>query len=417
MNNVVDANFNTVVNVKIANVLKAISDLKIGRSIIIVDDNGRENEGDLVASCENVTLPTIDFMIKHSSGILCMATTSNQIQKLGLDKLVSKNHKRDNFETAFTMSIEASSGISTGVSAMDRLRTLKVASKLDAKMDDVVCPGHVFPLQARDGLLDERKGHTEASVEICKLAAVGESAVIAELPSLYGGKMMRGEELDFFAKTYNLTVISVNDILEYKESLKSYVCYKYSEAKLPTEFGNFMISIYLNDKKEELTVLSMGDINGADFVPVRLHSKCLTGDSFHSIKCDCKYQLHSAMEYIAKKGVGAILYLDQEGRGIGLAEKIKAYSMQDKGMDTIEANLAINMPVDARTFDFAIAVLKQLNLKSVELITNNPKKLDSLKSIFTNDSIRMYNIVAGVTNENKDYLDVKKSKMNHKLKF
>jgi 3,4-dihydroxy 2-butanone 4-phosphate synthase/GTP cyclohydrolase II len=392
------------------NILRAIDSLKRGRPIIIIDENTRENEGDLVASAQTITDATMHFMVTHSSGVICLSLMPSQIEKLGLPMIDSPIHKKDKFSTAFSYSIESSSGVGTGISAKDRAHTIRVASNLNATEKDVISPGHVFPLKAREKLLQERQGHTEASIEMCILAGLNKAAAIVELPNSMGG-MLKGEELEFFAQTYDIPVVSIQEIINYKKLSKKQV-QKYSQSKLPTEFGEFDITVFVDETNDELVVLSMGDLS-KDYIPVRLHSKCLTGDVFHSLKCDCKQQLHDALNYIAKQNCGMMLYLNQEGRGISLADKIKTYALQEQGFDTIDANLKIGKPVDSRNYDYALAVLKEYNLKSIELISNNPDKIDAVKTLYSN--VKVKNIPSMANKHNEKYLHTKLNRLKHNI--
>ncbi|MDR2007939.1 MAG: 3,4-dihydroxy-2-butanone-4-phosphate synthase [Alphaproteobacteria bacterium] len=391
------------------NVKAALEALKAGHPIIIVDNDDRENEGDLVAAAQTVSDETINFMVMHSSGVICLSLLDTHVDKLKLPMMNSANHAKDKFATAFTYSIEASSGVSTGISARDRAHTIRTAGNPSAVYTDVISPGHVFPLRARPGLLSERQGHTEASIEICLLAGLYPSAAIVEVAAP-NGNMLRGEDLETFAKTYRVPIISVADIINYKENADTYV-EKYSQAHLPTQFGDFDISVWHDVYSEELVVISRGDLTQEN-VPLRVHSKCLTGDVFHSLKCDCNEQLHNALKYINEKGYGMVVYLDQEGRGIGLSDKIKAYSLQEQGLDTIEANLKIGKPIDARTWDYALAVLKTYNLKSIELLTNNPDKISAMQTLYGNN-VSTKSIPSSINEYNEKYIDTKLQKMKH----
>ncbi len=397
-----------------SDIQEAIKFLKEGKPIIIVDDKNRENEGDLVVSSQTITDETANFMVMHSSGVICITLTEEQMDNLELPMMVSKSHEKDKFSTAFAYSIEASFGVTTGISAKDRAHTIRTASNPAAKAKDIISPGHVFPLKAKKGLLDERKGHTEASIEMCLLSSLNPSAAIVEICNNVGN-MMKGEELNTFAKTYRLPIVSIEEIIEYKKKNNSgYYIEKISESLLPTEFGDFEISVWNNKNKEELVVLKKGDLKQNN-IPVRLHSKCLTGDVFHSLKCDCNQQLHNALNYINNKGYGLLLYLDQEGRGLTLADKIKTYALQEKGFDTIEANLKIGKPVDARTWDYAIEVLKQFNLTSIELLTNNPDKIIALKKLYSDSNLKIKSLPSKANKHNKDYLQTKLNKMKHTI--
>lgn len=397
-----------------SNLRKAIADLQEGRPIIIVDENTRENEGDLVIAAQCINEYNTNFMIKHTSGIICVATTKEQLAHLRLPRLQSQHHTIDPLSTPFTLSCEASSGITTGVSAKDRARTIKIIGNPKSTYTDLVAPGHVFPLEAHEKGLSGRSGHTEASVALCKLASLWPAAAISEIPS-ETGSMLKGQELESFAKTYGLTLVSVQEVAQATEELPC--VQKLAEAKLPTEHGDFTISVWREDGvPEEHIVLSKGNITGQENVPVRLHSQCLTGDVFHSKKCDCGTQLSRALNYIAKRGYGLFLWLRQEGRGIGLVNKIKAYHLQDtKNLNTIEANLALNLPEDARDFRSSAEIIKAFQPKSIDLLTNNPNKISEMTQYLEKIVVHRHELFGKVTQENIGYLKTKKNDMHHLL--
>ena len=392
----------------------AIKELKKGRPVIIVDDNNRENEGDLVVAAEVATPYAINFISKHSSGVICLATTEEQLNRLKLPQVSSPNHTKDPLATPFSVSCEASKNISTGISAFDRAESIKVIGNPKSTPSDIVVPGHIFPLQAHSLGLRGRKGHTEASVELCKLAKLWPAAAIAEIPSENGG-MMKGKDLDIFAKTYNIPLVSIKEIEEVIKQEHTTV-FKTAESKLPTSFGIFNISIWEStvDTCEGHIVLTMGEIKGAENVPLRIHSQCLTGDVFYSKKCDCGEQLQAALKHISEKGKGILIWLRQEGRGIGLTNKIKAYYLQDTlNLDTIEANLRLNLPVDARRFDEAIEIINYFAPQSIELLTNNPQKLEEVKAAWNNKVVRK-ELLGKQHKENVNYLKIKQTKCTNK---
>ncbi|MGV3278654.1 GTP cyclohydrolase II [Rickettsiales bacterium LUAb2] len=396
------------------NILDALEDLKKGFPIIITDSTSRENEADLVVAAQTITNGSANFLVKHSSGVICLATTKEQLDRLKVPLINSVHHNKDIMSTAFAYSLEAKHKIGSGISAIDRAISIRTAGNPSSSADDIVVPGHIFPLQAREGGILERDGHTEASVEMCKLAGLWPAAAIVEVASENGG-MLKGEDVNIFANTYRIPIVTTQEIKDFILSKPSFVL-KSAQAKLPTKFGNFEISTWEELKtKQTHLVLTKGELKNTKDVPVRIHSQCLTGDVFHSIKCDCGEQLTAAMEYISSKQKGIIIWLSQEGRGIGITNKIKAYELQDtKGLNTIDANLALNLPIDARTYDCAIEILNKLNLTSIELLTNNPEKINTLKNNL-DCKVAVKPLIIKANKENKEYLQVKKNLMNHLL--
>ncbi len=394
------------------NIYEAITALRKGRPIIIVDDDERENEGDLVVAAQTVTDGSINFMVKHSSGVICLSTTEQQLEKMGLVNTQSTKHAKDKFQTGFCASFEASKGISTGISAKDRAYSIRLAANPNIKPDDIISPGHVLTLKANDNGLKARQGHTEASVAICSLAGLFPAAAIVELPN-ENGDMMRQNELNSFAQTYDIPMISIADIIEAEKKTSQELITFAAQSNLPTEYGQFTIKVYHEEASDKNhIVLVKGDVSDKEHVPVRLHSQCLTGDVFHSTKCDCRSQLHYALEKIQNSDVGMLIWLRQEGRNIGLINKIKAYSLQDEGMDTVEANQALGLPVDARDWDIAVKILNEHKPKSIDLITNNPNKFQAVIDKFTGD-VNIVKAKGEVTETNQDYLRIKKEKMGH----
>lgn len=391
------------------NIQVAINALQNGRPVLIVDDQKRENEGDLVIACQTITEASTNFLVKHSSGIVCMATTGEQLQRLGLPQIESPHHKRDKQATAFAYSFEASSGITTGISAKDRAYSLHIAARPDAKKSDILSPGHLFPLKAVEGGLDNRQGHTEAAVDLCQLAGLWPSAAISEVPD-ENGDMLKGDKLTFFAQTYNIPLVTTAEVIAAKRQSEALVVLE-AQSHLPTKFGDFNIQIWREGKKEHIAIIK-GNVKNQKDVLVRIHSQCLTGDVFASKKCDCQSQLHHALNAIENAGQGVVLWLRQEGRGIGLTNKIKAYALQEQGLNTVEANKKLGLPTDSRSYKVVGEILQNLGIKSVCLITNNPYKLQALEGYYKG-KINHIPSVGERTQENSGYLDVKKEILGH----
>ncbi len=390
------------------NLQQCLINLRKGLPIIVVDDKNREDEADLVASCDTLTLGAINFMVKHGSGVICMTASKDHLEnKLKLKKMESSAHKGDKLDTPFYQSFEASAGITTGISAKDRLLSIKKASSGNATSEDIISPGHVFPLKVHEDSLQGRQGHTEAGSAICKLAGLSNRSVIVELPDV-NGEMLRDERLEIFAQTYNLPAIDIKTI---KEAEQDYKKLEAASSFLPTEFGDFKISTWVNSVScEPHVALVKGNVENQENVPLRVHSECLTGDVMYSLKCDCGEQLKQSLKYIQEQERGIFLWLRQEGRGIGLINKIKAYSLQEKGLDTIEANEKLNLPVDAREWEEAVNILKTYNVKSFELLTNNPEKISFVQDNF---KCSIKHLKPTIQKHNKDYIETKKEKLNH----
>ena len=394
---------------------EAIEDIKQGKMVIVVDDPNRENEGDLVIAAEKVTPEAINFMAKFGRGLICLALPEERCNELGFEPMTPR--PTDPKETAFCVSVDAHPkfGTTTGISAYDRAITIKRAVSPDARPEDFVKPGHVFPLRARKGGVLKRSGHTEAAVDLARLAGLYPAGVICEIMD-EDGTMMRLPKLLDYAKEHGLKIISIADLIEYRMKSESLIR-REAVANLPTVYGNWKIYAYtsLVDNKEHVALV-MGKIDENEPVLVRVHSECLTGDVFGSLKCDCRSQLHRAMEMIAEEGKGVIVYLRQEGRGIGLVNKIKAYHLQDHGFDTVEANEKLGFPADMRDFGIGAQILRDLGVKKMRLMTNNPKKLIGLEG-YGLEIVERVPIVTGVCEYNIGYLQTKKEKLGHLIEL
>lgn len=391
----------------------ALADLKAGRMLVVVDDENRENEGDVICASQFATPDNINFMAVHGRGLICLALTGDRLDRLELPLMVSKN--TDNNQTAFTVSIDAVNGVSTGISAEDRARTIQVSIHPDTKPQDLRRPGHIFPLRAIDGGVLKRAGHTEASVDLSRLAGLYPSGVICEIQNP-DGSMARLPELIEYAKTHKLKIISIADLITYRLKHDRFVR-RETVAKLPTQFGEFMIYAYRDtqDNSEHVAVVK-GD--PAEFkdkpVMVRVHSECLTGDALGSLRCDCRMQLQAALKMIENAGSGIIVYLRQEGRGIGLVNKLKAYSLQDIGYDTVEANERLGFPADLRNYGVGAQMLNDLGVQKIRLITNNPRKIAGLKGYGIEVTDRVPLLIEA-TDYNSIYLATKAEKLGHML--
>ena len=389
---------------------EVIEDLKAGKPVIIVDDESRENEGDLVIAAEFATRETINFIIKEARGLLCTPMLEKDLIRLGIHQMVEKN--TDNHETAFTVSVDHVD-TTTGISPEERAVTMQKLIDPNSKADDFRRPGHVFPLRYKEGGVLVRQGHTEASIDLCKLAGLYPAAAICEITN-DEGYMSRMDDLLAFSKKHGLKIASVEALIEYRKRHDKLVSIA-AETKLPTKYGDFHIIIFKNevDHKEHLMIVK-GDVRGKSDVLMRIHSECLTGDVFGSHRCDCGEQLENALRCIEEQGEGIVIYMRQEGRGIGLTNKIKAYTLQDQGYDTVEANVKLGFPPDMREYSLAAQMLRELDVKSVKLLTNNPEKKEDLERWGITVSKRVP-IVIKANSINAKYLNTKKEKMRHML--
>jgi 3,4-dihydroxy 2-butanone 4-phosphate synthase/GTP cyclohydrolase II len=395
-----------------ASVEEAIAEIKKGNMVIMVDDEDRENEGDLVLAAEFVTPEKINFMTKHARGLVCLALTAKRCDELQLPLMVDKN--TSHYESPFTVSIEAKVGVTTGISAYDRAHTIKVAIDPKTKPEDLVRPGHVFPLRAKEGGVLVRAGHTEGSVDLVKLAGLYPAAVICEIMK-EDGTMAKLPDLIKFAEQHNLKIVTIADIIAYRLQYDS-IIEEFAEAHLPSIYGDFDIKVFKSKVDEQQAVaLTKGDIVKANAsVLVRMHSQCLTGDVFGSLRCDCGEQLHKALTMIEEAKLGVLIYLFQEGRGIGILNKIKAYRLQEAGLDTVEANIHLGFAADLRDYGFGAQILKFLGVKQMQLITNNPKKIKALSGFGLEVTGRVP-IKVEITEANRKYLLTKKKKLGHNI--
>ena len=394
-----------------------LEDLKNGRMVIVVDDEDRENEGDLAIAASYATAEAVNFMAKFGRGLICVPLEEERLKKLALEPMLENNPgpaQEDPFRTAWMISVDAANGITTGISAADRSRTIDVLINPQSGPEDLVRPGHVFPLKARCGGVLVRAGHTEASIDLMKLAGLCPAGVICEIMN-DDGTMARLPQLISFAKTHHLKICSIASLIEYRRRSEKLIA-RVAETSLPTAFGRFRLILYKDLIRGKIhTALAMGALDNGEAL-VRVHSECLTGDVFGSLRCDCGRQLEKAMELIARENKGVILYMSQEGRGIGLVEKIKAYALQDKGLDTVEANVALGYKPDLRDYGIGAQILADLGLRSIRLLTNNPRKIVGLEGY----GLRVIERVPLETEPNPanyKYLKAKKEKLGHDLKI
>jgi 3,4-dihydroxy 2-butanone 4-phosphate synthase/GTP cyclohydrolase II len=397
----------------LATIPEAIEDIKAGKFLIVVDDEDRENEGDLVMAADKVTPEAINFMAKHGRGLICVPMTGERLDELKVPPMVGENTSR--FSTAFTVSVEAKRGVSTGISAADRAATVKVLVDPATKPDDLARPGHMFPLRARDGGVLVRAGHTEAVVDLPRMAGLYPAGVLCEIMD-EDGTMARLPQLEVMAERFGLKIASVADLIAYRRRHERLV-HRVAESRMPTRYGEFVAVAYRSDTDpDDHLALIMGDIVTDEPVLVRVHSECLTGDVFGSLRCDCGEQVALAMQSIAEEGRGVLLYMRQEGRGIGFHNKIRAYALQDSGMDTVEANITLGFAPDLREYGIGAQILVDLGLHKIRLLTNNPKKVVGLEG-YGLEVVETVPIVAPPNPHNIRYLETKQKKLGHILEI
>jgi len=389
---------------------QAIADLQDGKFVVVADDEDRENEGDLIGAAEHITPAMVNFLMQ-AKGMICVALSPARVEALNLEMMGSEN--TDALRTAYTVTVDAAArhGVTTGISASDQATTIRLLADPASAPSDLRRPGHVHPLRAREGGVLQRVGHTEAAVDLMRLAGLQPAGVICEILKADGSTAKR-PDLEAFAKEHELTFITVAQLVAYRLQHERLV-HREAEARLPTEFGEFRLVGYRNDvDAREHVALVYGDVDAGENVLVRMHSKCLTGDTFHSLRCDCHWQLHEAMRLVVEAGKGVIVYLDQEGRGIGLLNKLKAYQLQDEGADTVEANERLGFAPDLRNYGIGAQILLDLGLKSIRPITNNPKKLVGLEGYGLALGERVP-IISPTNGENAEYLETKRTKLGH----
>ena len=396
---------------KLNTIEEALHDLASGKVIIVMDDEDRENEGDLIASSELCTPEIINFMASHAKGLICVAITEERAKELELEPMVRNNSSLH--ETKFTVSVDYAHGTTTGISAFDRAATIRALSKSDTKPQDLLRPGHIFPLVAHNEGVLRRAGHTEGSVDLMRFAGLMPSGVLCEIIN-EDGTMARMPQLVEFGKKHNLKIVTIKDLIAYRLK-RELIVETVATAHLPTEFGDFNIKVFANkfDGLEHIA-LYLGDIDTLDSTLVRVHSECLTGDVFGSQRCDCGDQLHESMKMISQNGNGVLLYMRQEGRGIGLVNKIKAYALQEEGLDTVEANVHLGFPPDPRDYGIGAQILGMLGVRKMRLITNNPTKRVGLES-YGLEVVDLVPMEIDANEHNKKYLNTKKIKMGHFL--
>jgi 3,4-dihydroxy 2-butanone 4-phosphate synthase / GTP cyclohydrolase II len=397
---------------KLATIYEALEDIRSGKMVILVDDEDRENEGDLAMAAQFATPEAINFMARHGRGLICLTLTESKVDALGLPMMTQQNESA--FGTAFTISVEAREGVTTGISAADRAHTIITAIREDCQPDDLVAPGHVFPIKARDGGVLVRSGQTEGSVDLARIAGLTSAGVICEIMN-EDGTMARLPQLLEFGEKFGLKVVTIADLIKYRLE-QEYFVKVVAESRIPTPGAIWRIAVYENmlDGSQHPAFV-LGDISKDTPTLVRVHSECLTGDVFHSTRCDCGPQLERATQIIEKEGAGVILYLRQEGRGIGLANKIKAYDLQDHGKDTVEANVALGLKPDLRDYGIGAQILRHLGVRKVRLLTNNPRKIIGING-FGLDIVERASIEMDPVGENREYLRTKKERMGHLLK-
>src|SRR5438093_7438427 len=388
---------------------EGIEEIRQGRILLVVDDEDRENEGDLIMAADRVTPAAVNFMAKYGRGLICVPTTSERLKQLGIEQMVTQN--RESFRTDFQITVDAAKGITTGISTADRARTIQVMADPTAVPEDLVQPGHVFPLRVRPGGVLQRAGHTEAAVDLVHLAGCRRIAVICEILS-EDGSMARLPDLMKFARRHRLKLCTIEDLIKHRRTREKLV-QRIETVQMPTEYGDFELHLFRSttDGQHHLALVR-GEVTGKKNVLVRVHSECLAGDVFGSRRCDCGPQLHQAMRQVADEKQGVIVYMRQEGRGIGLAPKIKAYKLQEQGLDTIEANRKLGFPMDLREYGLGAQILCDLGLKTIRLLTNNPKKIVGLEG-YGLEIVEQVPIRIKPNPQNEKYLRVKREKLGH----
>ncbi len=399
-----------------ATIDEAVADVAAGRMVIVVDDEDRENEGDITMAAEHCTIEHIAFMRRHCSGVICVPVSAERIAALDLPQMVANNSAR--LGTAFTVSVDAADGISTGISASDRARTIAVLADPNARPQDLVRPGHIFPLRAREGGVLVRAGQTEAAVDLCAIAGLRPVGVICEITNP-DGSMARLPELRRFAQRHKLKIVTVKDLISYRMQ-RERVVERVAQARLPTDFGEFTVYGYRATIGGEHVALVMGNVATEEPVLVRVHDECLTGDTFHSLRCDCGDQIEAALELIAAEGRGVLLYLRQEGRGIGLMNKLRAYALQDQGLDTVEANETLGFKADQREYGIGVQILTDLGVRRIRILTNNPNKVVAVAqkrtpSLYGLEVVERVPLEVPARPDNAAYLRTKKKKLGHIL--
>jgi 3,4-dihydroxy 2-butanone 4-phosphate synthase/GTP cyclohydrolase II len=396
---------------KFDSIESVVADLRKGKMVIVVDDADRENEGDIIMAGQHVTAAAVNFMARFGRGLICVSTTAERLQQLGIDRMVQQN--RESHRTDFQVSVDAARGITTGISAADRAETIRIMSAPVAVPEDLVQPGHIFPLRTKSGGVLQRAGHTEATVDLVQLAGLRPIGVLCEILN-DDGTMARMPQLQKFAKKHKLKICAIAALIEFRRTREKLVEHV-ETIKLPTEYGNFDLHLYRSkiDGQHHLALVR-GDVAGREKVLVRVHSECLTGDVFGSCRCDCGPQLHQAMRQIAKEGHGVVVYMRQEGRGIGLAPKILAYKLQEQGYDTVEANQKLGYGMDLREYGLGAQILADLGLKTIRLLTNNPRKVVGLEG-YGLKIVKQLPIKIKPNPHNERYLKTKREKLGHLL--
>jgi 3,4-dihydroxy 2-butanone 4-phosphate synthase/GTP cyclohydrolase II len=397
-----------------ATIEEAVQAIKEGKFVLVVDDENRENEGDLIMAGSLVTPQAMAFLVRHSTGIVCVSMKGEDLDRIGLPLMVPEDNNAECMKTAFTWTVDAKQGTTTGVSAADRCQTILKLASPDSAPGDFVAPGHVFPLRYREGGVLKRRGHTEAALDLTELAGLPPAGVLCEVVNDEDGSMARLPYLMKFAKQHGLPIVSIDALVKFKEEAKKCdLVHRTARARLPTEYGEFQVFSYESTDGLEHAALVEGDISSGMDVYVRIHSECLTGDVFRSTRCDCGSQLSDSLAFIKKMGRGVVVYMrGHEGRGIGLGHKMRAYNLQDAGSDTVEANLQLGLPVDSREYGISAQILQDLGVKTITLLSNNPEKVRALKEHGIGVNERR-SIFSPVTKENRRYLETKRIKMGH----